>query len=79
MAVVGIKTKRELIAVASAYYAEANVSAKLFLEADALLAESTERSLAFFRQATLVEVARPRGQVMTHTASRSRVSSIPST
>ena len=44
MAVVGIRTKRELIAAASAYYPEANVSAKLFLAADALLAESTERT-----------------------------------
>ena len=44
MAVVGIKTKRELIAVASAYYAEANVSAKLFLEADALLAKDGGRA-----------------------------------
>ena len=44
MSVVGIKTKRELIAAASAYYPEANVSAKLLLAADALLAESTEKT-----------------------------------
>ena len=43
MAVVGIKTKSELIAAASTYYPEAKVSAKLFLAADSLLAESTER------------------------------------
>ena len=44
MSVVGIKTKSELIAAASAYYPEARVSAKLLLAADALVAEGQERT-----------------------------------
>ena len=44
MSVVGITTKVELIAAASAYYPEAQVSAKLLLAADALVANRQERT-----------------------------------
>ena len=44
MSVVGITTKIELIAIASVYYPEAKVSAKLLLAADALVAEGEERT-----------------------------------
>ena len=44
MSGVGITTKIELIAIASVYYPEAKVSAKLLLAADALVAEGEERT-----------------------------------
>ncbi len=61
MSVVGITTKLELIAAASAYYPEANVSAKLLLAADALLAENNERNEVGF--VTPIYLGRSRGSL----------------